>query len=31
MEKSLYPMRINKYLASKKYCTRRVADELIEI
>jgi 23S rRNA pseudouridine2604 synthase len=26
----LYPMRINKYLASKKYCTRRDADELIQ-
>ena len=25
-----YPMRINKYLASKKYCTRREADELVE-
>lgn len=24
-----YPMRINKYLASKKYCTRREADELV--
>jgi 23S rRNA pseudouridine2604 synthase len=24
------PMRINKYLASKKYCTRREADEMIE-
>lgn len=28
--KSAYPMRINKYLASKKYCTRREADALIE-
>ncbi|MBP9757163.1 MAG: rRNA pseudouridine synthase [Candidatus Pacebacteria bacterium] len=27
---SLYPMRINKYLAHKKYCTRREADEHIE-
>jgi 23S rRNA pseudouridine2604 synthase len=26
---SLYPMRINKYLAHKKYCTRREADEHI--
>ena len=25
-----YPMRINRYLASKKYCTRREADALIE-
>lgn len=24
-----YPMRINKYLAHKNYCTRRAADELI--
>ncbi len=30
MEKSPYPMRINKYLALKKYCTRRDADALIE-
>jgi 23S rRNA pseudouridine2604 synthase len=29
-EKTLYPMRINKYLASKKYCTRREADEVIK-
>lgn len=29
-EKPAYPMRINKYLASKKYCTRREADTLIE-
>ena len=27
---SAYPMRINKYLASKKYCTRREADEVIK-
>jgi 23S rRNA pseudouridine2604 synthase len=27
---SLYPMRINKYLASKKISTRRGADELVE-
>jgi 23S rRNA pseudouridine2604 synthase len=26
----VYPMRINKYLASKKYCTRREADEVIK-
>ncbi|KKW27471.1 MAG: Ribosomal large subunit pseudouridine synthase F [Candidatus Kaiserbacteria bacterium GW2011_GWB1_52_6] len=30
MEKEKFPMRINKYLASKKYCTRREADTLIE-
>ena len=30
MDKSTYPMRINKYLASKKYCTRREADEVIK-
>lgn len=30
MQKAAYPMRINKYLASKKYCTRRAADELIQ-
>lgn len=30
MEKNLYPMRINKYLASKKISTRRGADELVE-
>ena len=29
MEKSAYPMRINKYLASKRYCTRREADDII--
>ncbi len=29
-EKPLYPMRINKYLAMKKYCTRREADEVIK-
>ncbi len=29
-EKSLYPMRINKYLALKQYSTRRGADELIQ-
>ena len=28
--KPLYPMRINKYLALKKYCTRREADTMIE-
>ena len=27
--KPQYPMRINKYLASKRYCTRREADTLI--
>jgi len=26
---AIFPMRINKYLASKNYCTRREADELI--
>jgi len=30
MDKPEYPMRINKYLASKRYCTRREADEIIE-
>lgn len=30
MDKPVYPMRINKYLASKKYCTRREADEVIK-
>ena len=30
MDKPIYPMRINKYLASKKYCTRREADEVIK-
>ncbi|MDO8522426.1 MAG: pseudouridine synthase [bacterium] len=30
METAVYPMRINKYLASKKYCTRREADEVIK-
>ncbi len=30
MEKPLYPMRINKYLALKNYATRRGADELIK-
>ena len=25
-----YPMRINKYLAHKNYCTRRAADALID-
>ena len=30
MEKPVYPMRINKYLALKQYCTRREADELIK-
>src|SRR3989338_4666411 len=30
MKKPIYPMRINKYLASKKYCTRREADEVIK-
>lgn len=29
-EKPQFPMRINKYLAQQKYCTRRVADELIK-
>ena len=29
-EKLTYPMRINKYLALQKYCTRREADRLIE-
>jgi len=29
MEKPVYPMRINKYLALKKHSTRRGADELI--
>ena len=29
MEKPLYKVRINKYLASKKYCTRREADLLV--
>ncbi len=29
MEDEVYPMRINKYLAHHKYCTRREADELI--
>jgi len=28
--KPAYPMRINKYLAMKKYCTRREADEVIK-
>ncbi len=28
--KGVFPMRINKYLASKQYCTRREADTLIE-
>lgn len=30
MEKTTFPMRINKYLAFKKYSTRRGADELIQ-
>jgi 23S rRNA pseudouridine2604 synthase len=30
MDKPLYPMRINKYLALKKHSTRRGADELIK-
>lgn len=30
MDAPLYPMRINKYLAFKKYGTRREADDLIE-
>lgn len=30
MEKPTFPMRINKYLAWKKYATRRAADKLIE-
>jgi 23S rRNA pseudouridine2604 synthase len=29
-QKETYPMRINKYLAHKNYCTRREADTLIE-
>src|SRR6266581_4500293 len=29
MEMLEFPMRINKYLANKKYCTRRAADKLI--
>jgi len=29
MDELNYPVRINKYLAVKKYCTRRKADELI--
>lgn len=29
MAEATYPMRINRYLASKKYCTRREADTLI--
>lgn len=29
MQKSEYPMRINKYLAMQKHCTRRAADDLI--
>jgi 23S rRNA pseudouridine2604 synthase len=28
-KKPAYPMRINKYLAAKNYCTRREADDLI--
>lgn len=28
-EKPEFPMRINKYLANKKYCTRRAADKLV--
>ncbi len=31
MEKPLFPMRINKYLALKKYSTRKGADELIKV
>lgn len=30
MEKISYPVRINRYLAIKKYCTRKEADELIK-
>ena len=30
MQKAVYPMRINKYLALHKYCTRKAADELIQ-
>jgi 23S rRNA pseudouridine2604 synthase len=30
MTEGEYPMRINKYLAHKKYCTRRAADTFIE-
>ena len=29
MTEHRYPMRINKYLADERYCTRRAADELI--
>ena len=29
MEEIIYPVRINKYLAARKICTRRKADELI--
>lgn len=29
-DKAEFPMRINKYLAQQKYCTRREADELIK-
>ncbi|MEK9154687.1 MAG: pseudouridine synthase [Patescibacteria group bacterium] len=31
MEKTKYPMRINKYLAFKKYSTRRGGDELVSL
>jgi 23S rRNA pseudouridine2604 synthase len=30
MEELNFPIRINKYLAAKRSCTRREADELIE-
>lgn len=30
MKDAVYPMRINKYLAHKNYCTRREADTMIE-
>ena len=29
-KKPEFPMRINKYLAVKQYCTRREADEIIK-
>jgi 23S rRNA pseudouridine2604 synthase len=30
MEKSMFPMRINKYLASKRNSTRREMDKLVK-
>lgn len=30
MEELIFPIRINKYLAAKRSCTRREADELIK-